>query len=95
MDFFEALRQKAGRQIIKAHGTKIRADCDVGVEATIEALKEMMVAEPVSCEALSMTIDSVGFYTLESGTEIGWLLCEGKEFKDDGEEVVVMVFRDG
>lgn len=42
MAFLEALRERAKRQVIKSHGTFARTDCEDGINATIEALQEIV-----------------------------------------------------
>lgn len=48
-DFFEELRRQAGNKLYGEWNQK--GDLTIGIEATIEALKEMMVREPVVYKA--------------------------------------------
>lgn len=88
MNFFEAWEKKAREK------GDLSIGCDIGIHAAKQALKEMMAGEPIP-----MHLDVFGSWGKEPST---LLVDDNDEIHarwpgpqgTDGEEVVVMVFRD-
>jgi len=101
MDFFEALRERAKRTFTEEFASPTNYRHRIGIDATIEALKEIAVGEPLKGTIeLEITQDSTKMeadettlirtqFTTKGGAEV-WL---NEHYGIDGEEVVVMVFK--
>jgi len=99
-EFFERLKERAetrlgGAAKYKAQGfvaTQMYEAAVVAIDATIEALKELMVGEPLPgllCHDTEELSPSYTYLWLEKT-----IISEG-HIGTDGEEVTVMVLRDG
>jgi len=95
MNFFKALREKTlvREQDRVGRSVYLSAGVQRGIDATIEALKEMVVGEPIPMNLSLFHRSEAQVYTLlyDKNDELHarWIGKHGT----DGEEVVVMVFR--
>lgn len=97
--FFERLREKANKRLkLRWPGKLDDGAADLGIDATIEALKEMVVGEPIKARArhyLSRYLPGEERTEYLVETEQGWrILFKLKGFHGtDGEEVAILAVR--